>query len=610
MCEREGWCGAGDRGRRGALLPAQDATAETIGNHGSHEPGFACADHLQVQQTTALQMFPATGDDRPSTNAALLCSPGATMRRKAGLVVLSTGILVGSNGLTAMAGTPATCNHDGVSMAAITLASAATVTVLRSADAIHVDGVPCGAATVTNTDTITVDAPTDSILLIDLSGGAFAPGIAAEGDGSSEIEVSEVGSGDLDTVKVTGGSGDEHLVAGTTTILTVTYAAINLNADETTDDFDVTFDRGSATDVQLVGNDGADELAVGEPTPVLYPATLEGGGGDDNLRFFADGGAIDGGGGTDLLDQSGGDVITILEMASLSVGVGGETPMSNVENAKGGSFDDYLFGDAGPNVLEGGGGNDTLIGAAGNDTLDGGAGPDVDEMLPGAGQDEVIGDAGGLDAIYYDDAPGGVSVSLLTGTATGDGGDTLTGEFLAVFGSPFDDILTGDEKTNLIEGKGGADNLRGDAGSDTVVGGLGNDVVGGGLGNDRLEGGNGRDVLVGKEGDDEYLGGAGIDEAEFLTAKRRMTVDLKAGTARGQGQDQLSDIERVDGGPKGDTIRGNGANNDLDGFSGSDRLFGRSGNDRLSGGGGSDRCDGGPGSGDQAQRCEVVTGVP
>jgi Ca2+-binding RTX toxin-like protein len=107
-----------------------------------------------------------------------------------------------------------------------------------------------------------------------------------------------------------------------------------------------------------------------------------------------------------------------------------------------------------------------------------------------------------------------------------------------------------------------------------------------------------------------YDGGAGVDEAEFLTAKRRMTVDLKAGTARGQGQDQLSDIERVDGGPKGDTIRGDGANNDLDGFGGADRLFGRGGNDRLSGGGASDRCDGGPGSGDQAQKCEVVTGVP
>jgi Ca2+-binding RTX toxin-like protein len=532
------------------------------------------------------------------------------MRRKAALL-LSTGILVGSSGIPAMAGTPATCIHDGVSTAAITLATAATMTVSRNIDAIYVDGAPCGAATVTNTDTITVDAPNGSVLVIDLSGGAFAPGITDEGDGSSEIELSEVGSGDLDTVRVTGGSGAEHLVTATTTILSVSYAAVNLNADETTDDFDLTFDRGVATDVQLVGNDGFDELSVGVPTPVLYPATLEGGAGDDTLRFFADGGSIDGGGGTDLLDESGGDAITILEMASLVVGLGpGETPMSNVENAKGGSSDDFLFGDLGPNVLEGGDGNDTLIGAGGGDTLDGGAGPYSDSMSPGVGQDEVIGDIGGLDALYYDDASAGVSVNLLTGTATGDGDDILTGEFLGVFGSPFDDVLTGDEKPNAIDGGDGADNLRGDAGADSVDGGTGNDVVGGGLGSDTLQGGDGRDVLVGKEGDDVYDGGAGVDEAEFLTAKRRMTVDLKAGTARGQGQDQLSDIERVDGGPKGDTIRGDGANNDLDGFGGADRLFGRGGNDRLSGGGASDRCDGGPGSGDQAQKCEVVTGVP
>jgi Ca2+-binding RTX toxin-like protein len=354
-------------------------------------------------------------------------------------------------------------------------------------------------------------------------------------------------------------------------------------------------------------------LVVGAPlSPVLYPGTLEGGAGDDRLTYFANGGFIDGGSNTDVVDESGTvSQVTILNMQSVHVANGHDpVDMTGVEDAIGGSADDQLYGDDGPNHFQGFAGSDTLVGALGNDILDGGVGPDADQMFPGGGQDEAIGEAGGFDSIRYSDAPNGVTVSLLTGTATGDGTDTLTGDFIAVSGSAFDDELTGDETVNLVEGLGGSDNLRGDAGNDLVVGGAGNDVVGGGLGNDRLDGGDGRDVLVGKQGDDEYIGGAGVDEAEFLTATHRMTVDLRDGTASGQGQDQLTGIERVDGGPKDDRIRGNGANNDLDGFGGADRLLGRAGNDRLNGGGASDMCDGGPGSGDQAEHCEVVTGVP
>ncbi|WP_114949095.1 M10 family metallopeptidase C-terminal domain-containing protein [Microvirga calopogonii] len=50
---------------------------------------------------------------------------------------------------------------------------------------------------------------------------------------------------------------------------------------------------------------------------------------------------------------------------------------SLIENAKGGSGDDIIVGNAAANTLWGGAGNDRLSGGAGNDTLDGGAGIDT-----------------------------------------------------------------------------------------------------------------------------------------------------------------------------------------------------------------------------------------
>ncbi|MDQ3878219.1 MAG: hypothetical protein M3290_07715, partial [Actinomycetota bacterium] len=122
---------------------------------------------------------------------------------------------------------------------------------------------------------------------------------------------------------------------------------------------------------------------------------------------------------------------------------------TSIENLDGSRGADSFTGDAGDNYINGG---------AGADALDGG---------------------GGFDGVLYYNSPGAVTVNLTADTATGGDatGDTLS-NFDGVFGSPFDDVLTGTSGPNsLYGGYGGNDRLRGLGGADTLVGDLGNDIL-------------------------------------------------------------------------------------------------------------------------------------
>src|SRR4029077_21255929 len=72
---------------------------------------------------------------------------------------------------------------------------------------------------------------------------------------------------------------------------------------------------------------------------------------------------------------------------------------------------------------EGRGGDDFINSAGGNDTLLGGEGR---EVLAGGTGDDTIDGGNGLDAADFEDSAAGVTASLKTGVATGDGTDTLT----------------------------------------------------------------------------------------------------------------------------------------------------------------------------------------
>ena len=205
--------------------------------------------------------------------------------------------------------------------------------------------------------------------------------------------------------------------------------------------------------------------------------------------------------------------------------------------------DDVIVGSSGDDVIEGLGGNDTICGLGGADTIRGGEGDDRlfggldfydyedydgDSVEPGPGDDHV--DLGHdpvteelsfgtytWDQVSFADADGPVTVDLTTGTATGEGTDTIAPTTLVggVEGSAFDDRITGSEQIDwitagggddVVDGRGGDDYIQADAptrrlpSEETHV--PGDDVVDGGDGRDEIEGGHGKDVLRGNAGRD------------------------------------------------------------------------------------------------------------
>lgn len=163
-------------------------------------------------------------------------------------------------------------------------------------------------------------------------------------------------------------------------------------------------------------------------------------------------------------------------------------------------------------------------------------------------------------------APGPVSVSLASGSASGEGADMLA-NVERLIGSKFGDTLTGNAADN---------------------------------------------VFVGLAGDDTLDGGGGWDNVKYNFGAGPVTVNLAAHSASGEGADALFNIEAVQGSEASDTLIGDGADNTLTGRGGADSIQGGGGNDGLDGGAGDDRLDGGDGSdsadgGDGSDSCTAET---
>ncbi|HEX6331003.1 MAG TPA: hypothetical protein VF129_06910 [Actinomycetota bacterium] len=388
--------------------------------------------------------------------------------------------------------------------ATVTADAGDAVVILRSGDAIHVNGSTCESATVSNTDTIAVEATgVVASVTVDLSGGPFAPGATAESDDSSEIEINL--PGDVPLVRVLGSTGADLVTAGA--------GGINLNANETTPDVDVAV-TGTPS-IEIDGADGDDVLSIGggAATGNAVRGTLRGGLGNDTLVTGAPGSAIDGGDGTDTVDYSGAIGLDVnLATGQVTHEAGGNDTLTSIESFVGSP------------------GNDHIVGTEGDDTIDGGDG--VDEIDYGASSTAVV-------------------VELRRQSATGQGTDVLR-NIENVIGTASDDVLTGDDEANVLDG---------------------------GTGDDTIDGGGGGDELVGGDGD---------DTVSFRSSGSGVTVDLKKGTAEGAGTDTLDAFERVTGSPKADEITGDGKANLLEGVAGNDRIFGRAGDDRIRGGNGND----------------------
>jgi hypothetical protein len=202
----------------------------------------------------------------------------------------------------------------------------------------------------------------------------------------------------------------------------------------------------------------------------------------------------------------------------------------------GGDADDRVETAAGYDVLQGGAGDDYLSAGAGDDTVNGGEG---DDWLDGGY---------GADTVSFAGAASGITLDLrVTETQdTGGGGKDTIRNFENVVTTAFDDLVRGNDASNIIrDTEGGNDRFFGDGGGDGLavfrIGDIGPQTI-------VIDGGDGDDVLEYASGPvynprffaDRYrnvddvtvLGGAGNDSIYF-SGQKTGVIDA------GDGDDEL-----------------------------------------------------------------------
>ncbi|MBF9036056.1 hypothetical protein HKCCE2091_17555 [Rhodobacterales bacterium HKCCE2091] len=290
--------------------------------------------------------------------------------------------------------------------------------------------------------------------------------------------------------------------------------------------------NGEGGDDELYGGDGDDYLNGGDGSDELHGGdgydTLIGGYGNDLMNGGAGADYFNGGGGYDTADYSdaSGKVYVNLHAHAGYWNEAQGDQLWLVERVEGSAYDDYLFGDSGPNTLNGNNGNDYLAGGEGNDALNGGAGNDViygqdgnDNIQAGTGQNTVDGGNGAHDVLSFQDntAPVGWTVDMGTGQATQvySGGiywlfwnKTAFSNIEDINGSSLADTIKGDNGANVLNGISGDDVISGYGGDDYITVGDGHSTISGGAGNDMLRARTTADSAV-------MTGGTGADEFRF-----------------------------------------------------------------------------------------------
>ncbi len=222
---------------------------------------------------------------------------------------------------------------------------------------------------------------------------------------------------------------------------------------------------------------------------------------------------------------------------------------------------DWIRGLAGADSLDGGAGADLLEGDAGDDTLDGGGGADT--LLGGDGNDRMMNAAAalrldggaGIDTAFLDSATAGVTLNLAGPAATG---------VENVWGSGFNDQLTGNADANFLWGHSGNDTLDGGAGADTLDGGAGFDIY-----------------HVDDAGDVIVETAPSIGEVVFASVSWTLQAGINTLFLAGDAADGT-------GNAASNRLVGSAAANHLRGLAGDDYLEGRAGDDTLEGGAGRD----------------------
>ena len=240
---------------------------------------------------------------------------------------------------------------------------------------------------------------------------------------------------------------------------------------------------------------------------------------------------------------------------------------------------DEIVGTDGNDVIVSFGGPDEIRALRGNDLLCTGKGSDTTTAGPG---DDFVAAGEGFDIVFS-----GAGRDLVE---AGDGGD----------------FARGNEGRDELRGNQGDDGLLGGSGDDVLIGGTGAEFIDGGEGSDAIQGGANPPIpgegLMGGPGNDSIAGGPGLDRALYFDSGQGVTVDLGKGTATGEGDDQLSEVEGITGTQFDDTLIGDDVSNGISAGPGNDVLQGfGSGtfedgqSDFLAPGDGDDEVDGGGG---------------
>jgi Ca2+-binding RTX toxin-like protein len=490
-------------------------------------------------------------------------------------------VVIGSNAPSASGGTLAAISG------LVNVAGAGTTALL-----VDDSGDPAGHAYTLTADSLSVDGLT----LLSFSGVSDL--MLNGGNGGNTFTIQGTAAGTSTTVNA--GAGNDAFTVG--------------NAADTLDDLqgDLTLSGGPGTDPLTVNDQGS----AADETYTLTDTALE---------------------------RSGTALLTYSGLGGLAVNTGSGTD----------TFAVVSTAPATPVSVNGGGGNDTLVGpdtantweitgtnagSVGNVTfsaipnLTGGGVSDTFQFQSGQGVTGIVSGGSGFATLDYSQYGTGVTVNLLTGTATGTGG--VTG-IHNVTGSPLNDTITGDNAGDVLSGNGGLDVLKGGTGNDAFLlapGQLAGTSVTGGGGSDTLVGANGSNLwtisgagsgkvntTVAFKGIANLAGGTGVDVFKFTGAcsvagtisgggapalqgdwldysavTYAVTVNLATGAAS-HVAGGVSGIQDVHGGNYGNTLTGDAQGNILIGGTGADRITGGSGVSLLIGDKGADRITGGSG---------------
>ncbi|MFK7733466.1 MAG: hypothetical protein AB8B48_17735 [Pseudomonadales bacterium] len=457
----------------------------------------------------------------------------------------------------------------------------------------------------TETDRITYDETTRAIVLdLEDSGDTTVIVSGVTNDTISGFE-NITGSRSQDSITgnnianlINGHLGNDTIFASTGAD---TLVGGNSNLDADTVDYS-SFSAANSITVTLSGNTAATVAIAGglDAQTISQIENVVGSAGNDSITGDVNGNVIDGSGGDDTVFGSLGsdtldggahvtaDVLSyqgITDTMTLDLANGLATVntagintsfFSNFEQYIASNQADTISGSAGADSVSGADGNDIFNASSGLDTLDGGNQNDTlsYEALGGITNISVnLGDNG---------APTTVTVV--------DGDDDSISNIENITGSAGNDIISGNNLVNVLDGALGSDTLDGAGGADTLRGQAGDDVFIGSTGGDTLEGGANNDTV-----DYSGLAGAGLNSIE-VTLDGGNEVDV---TLNGLADDdRISAIENVIGSSGADQITGDTLANVLSGGGQNDTLIGAAGADTLEGGSGNDSVTGGTGSDD------------